>query len=335
MSNWKDVETQLRADLKVSRVQVLVAKNFILDRMHNAKKTIERFTSEVLTDFLISQSAQQPSPVVLHPSVPLESQIDAVLHAFSWKLAFGEAFWELINAGVLLWRRDRWLNIQLRQKWTTIIAGSSGVEGEWNLQDLQIACPNDVVLAPSRAIARQDVLADGDLYLQFLSIPNLHPATADYLQQAIKCFRNELYLPAVAMLGSASEVAWTALGESLVGYVDTLGLTSDISKAKRDDLTDKLLGMGKRIPLIVEIYQQNYKSYFEPLGKSSGIKPVELRAASTWADNVRDARNALHPSDTDRLAATYETVSMLLLATPTHLGAVYKLIDTANNPQAP
>jgi hypothetical protein len=102
-------------------------------------------------------------------------------------------------------------------------------------------CPRDVILAPSRVSSRDEILADGDLYLHSLSIPNLHPAAADYLQQAIKCFRHELYLPAVAMLGSASEVAWTALGESLIAYVDTLGVATAISKAKRDDLTDRLL----------------------------------------------------------------------------------------------
>jgi hypothetical protein len=137
------------------------------------------------------------------------------------------------------------------------------------------------------------------------------------------------------MLGSASEIAWTALGESLITLAESSDVGTAISNKNRNTLTDRILGIGKKIPLIVELYQQHRQTHFEPLVKSSGVRPAELEAASIWAHNTRNARNALHPGDDDKIAATYETVSMLLLATPMNLGMVYKVIDAATNFQNP
>ena len=186
--------------------------------------------------------------------------------------------------------------------------------------------PARVCRAPSLEGATDQYLCDPDLYLSTLNIPNMHPEVQSALQEAVRCFRHELHTAAVAMLGKASESAWTELGASLVAAVptpDSAGI-----KKQRDILEDPMIGTMKKIGAVIQLYGR--QDLFAGIAISTGINPAELQKLTLWSDLVRDSRNTIHFGVQASTPNTRDKVAELLLAAPQRLRILYSLKNAAD-----
>jgi hypothetical protein len=159
-------------------------------------------------------------------------------------------------------------------------------------------------------------LADGDLYVRDLGVPEIHAGIASALRMAVDCFRHELLVPATAMLAAAADGAWTELGATLLAAV-VPDRSDDRGLARiRRSLEDEREGLPKKVSAACELYARD--DLLQGLRKRCGVPPVQMKAAGEWTDVVQEARNVLHWGVEPAIANTYEKVATLLMAAVPH-----------------
>jgi len=223
---------EISSHVLVSRQSVALAKSFILS-------SFDRSSEKMLHGLLSNYDVHKPEYVVLHKSVDPLPAIRAVASALSWQLSFAKALWGLIGAALILPMQSNLVPLETSQAWTTVVPGSGGHTAAWQFKEYSAAVPAVVRKAPSLSVDACRFLSNSDLYIKELDIPSLHSEIEQALRDAVDCFRNELYLPCLAMLGLASEGAWIELGKALLdSCTDGPGLTAKVRQAKRDKLED-------------------------------------------------------------------------------------------------
>lgn len=190
----------------VTSQQVVVAKAIVLRACQKTSSS-----DDLIAAVLEANSIIMPKQVVIHPSVDPVPALMAAGDALSWSLAAKEAIWSLIHSDYLIPMAG------LHEPtpsigWTTVIPGSGGTSCGWTFEELTIPVPNRVRRSPSSIGSNDRFLAEPDLYLHTLGIPNMHAEVASAFREAVKCFRHELFTAALTMLGKASEGAWLELG---------------------------------------------------------------------------------------------------------------------------
>jgi hypothetical protein len=221
---------------------VIVAKAVILRSIGGSEASAQALLESVVK----AAGVAIPDRLILHPSEDTPAAVRAFAEGFSWKLAAIEAICSLVGSGVLIAGQSHWW-FEPSVPWTTVPrGGGSGTSGGFNLPELAFAVPTGLRRAPSLGQnADRAYLSDPDLYLGLLAIANMHVDVQAALREAIKCFRSELWLAAVAMLGKASEGAWIELGGALL---DAAGSTHIAKFQKqRDVLEDTMAGPAKKI----------------------------------------------------------------------------------------
>jgi hypothetical protein len=158
------------------------------------------------------------------------------------------------------------------------------------------------------------------LFLHNFNIPNIHPEVEESLREAVRCFRHELYIACLAMLGKASEGAWTELGLKLAQAISS---GSPVNGKKTEKKLDPRYAIGKRITETLQLYEQ--KDVFGTLQKESGVSIQDLRTAAVWSDVVRESRNSVHYRDYPSMPNTYEKVAALLIGAVPHLRLLYRI----------
>jgi len=266
--------------------------------------------------------AGRPARVVLHAGVDPFPQLRAASEWISFSLAGCEAIWDLIHSGVLIQTSSDVTPFRADLEWTTVHQ-SGGHGGGWQFDQFTSAYPTRFI--QSRISDRNQILADADLYLQKLSLPNLHNEVEAALTDAVRCFRAELFVPAVVMLGKASEGIWIELGVTLRAFVGP----GDI-KAKKwaESLVGPDVGFARKLREIVSFYETRQNA-FKALAQQAEVTLEDIRTAALWSDTLRDARNAIHHRVSTSTDASYEIVATLLLAAVPHLQTIYRLYDAA------
>lgn len=302
----------------VLRQHVTIAKTYIL-------RHFEPDTRKLLHNFLSEQNCQMPTEIVLHPNVNPETVIAQAAESILWQVALGEAVWALIHDGLLMPASpDLTPVIQPHLKWATVVPGSGGYSSGWRFEEFDILLPGRVRLAPSFADAPPQYLADGDLFLAEMDIPDIHPEIGEALRDAVRCFRHELYVPCLAMLAKASEGAWIELGLSLLKFAsEGTGLRPETVDKMRDELSSPFVSIAQKIQTVTQLYDR--QDVFESVKKRSGVSNRHLRNATVWSDVVRDSRNVVHYGADPATANTYEKVAALLLGAAPHLQMVYRI----------
>lgn len=304
----------------VTPQRVVVAKAIVLS-------TCQKMSSsdDLIGAVLKANDVVLPKQVVIHPSVDPMPALMAAGDALSWSLAAKEAIWSLIHGGYLIPMGDS-RGSAPSIGWTTVIQGSGGHSGGWTFDELAIPVPNRVLRAPSSVGSKDQFLAEPDLYLHTLGIPNMHTEIASAFREAVKCFRHELFTAALTMLGKASEGAWLELGASLLGYVPSN--QQSIFSKQRVVLEDPMIGTFRKIEAVLTMFDR--QDIFSPLSALSGIKPRELRAVAVWSDSVRDSRNTIHFGVSPATPNTYEKVAALLIGTASNVKILYGLKEAAD-----
>lgn len=304
----------------VTPQRVVFAKAIILNA---SQKTTS--SDSLIAAVLKANELTIPKQVVIHQSVNPAQALVSAGDALSWSLAAREAIWSLIHGGYLIPMSDL-DSAEPSIGWTTVVPGSGGQSSGWRFEELTLPVPRHVRRAPSSIGTSGQFLAEPDLYLHTIGIPNMHPEVSSAFREAVKCFRQELFTAALTMLGKASEGAWLELGASLLSYVPHDRQT--IFSKQRTVLEDPMMGTFRKIESILSIFDR--QDIFRPVSELCGIKPKELRTVAVWSDSVRDSRNTIHFGVSPSTPNTYEKVAALLIGAAPNVKVLYRLKEAAN-----
>lgn len=303
--------------IQVTPQRVSIAKAFFLQNFHVDVSTM-------VASLLVANEVHAPNTIVIHPSVDSEDQIKKAADGISWTLAGCEAVWSLISSGLLIPASYDMRHFIGGISWTTVFAGSGGMSSGWRLDHLSIPTPSTVCMPPSAAFHKPQSLSDPDLFLHTMNISNIHSEVEDSLREAVRCFRHELYLACLAMLGKASEGAWVELGRKLA---DAVPSDSAVNGAKiKERLEDPNIGIGKKISETMHLYER--ADVFKSLHKDSGVTIQDLRNVVIWADGVRESRNSVHYGVYPAMPNTYEKVAALMVGAVPHFRMLYKISES-------
>jgi hypothetical protein len=194
-------------NVTVTRQQFLLMKSLLLKHYHPQ-------TEQMLYSAIKEIGAQKPSAALLHSTVDAAPVLIQLIGWISWGIAGCEALWSLVHSDLLISAASSVNDFHTQIEWTTIIPGSGGERSGWNFPEFKVSYPH-LVTRP-RSANTPSVLCDPDLFLNEIAIPGIHAEVSEALRDAIRCFRSELYLPALVMLGEASEGAWIELGLAVI-----------------------------------------------------------------------------------------------------------------------
>jgi hypothetical protein len=303
---------------------VVIAKAIVLSACQKTSSS-----DDLIAAVLEANNVVMPKQVLIHQSVDAVPTLMTAGDALSWSLAAKEAIWSLIHGGYLIPMADSHGSAP-HIGWTTVFQGS-GQSGGWTFEELAIPVPSQIRRAPSLIGSNNQFLAEPDLYLHTLGIPNMHAEVASAFGEAVKCFRHELFTAALTMLGKASEGAWLELGASLLAYVPSD--RQSIFSRQRTILEDPMAGTYRKIEAVFTVFDR--QDIFGQLSALSGIKPRELRAVIVWSDSVRDSRNTIHFGVSPATPNTYEKVAALMIGAAPNVRILYRLKETADNGSQP
>lgn len=131
--------------------------------------------------------------------------------------------------------------------------------------------------------------------------------------------RQELWVPAVAMLGAASEGAWVQAGAAISDAV-----AGGFGDKLRNALEDSSVSIRRKIALISEAYVP-----LKTLQATSGVRPPQLAEVANCSNVVRESRNVLHWGTRPSTAKSYAKVSALLLGAIPDLKMLRRIVAAA------
>jgi hypothetical protein len=172
----------------------------------------------------------------------------------------------------------------------------------------------------------QSELFDSDLYLQHLESLGLPDGVKSALRMSLECFRRQLYVPCIAMLGAAAEAVWIETGRALARQ---LGAQNPLAGRLEACLTDPRTSTKEKVSKVCDFYDRN--EYAE-LRRASGIDQKRLRAIQQWSDQVRESRNVLHWGAEPSVPNTYEKVAVLLMDAVAELRDLRLAANVSNPP---
>jgi hypothetical protein len=167
-------------------------------------------------------------------------------------------------------------------------------------------------------------LANSDLYIAEIEIPELHAEVEDALRQSVQCFSYELYVPCLAMLAKASEGAWLELGDSLLKAAsDKTGLKTESREKIKVALDDPHKSILAKMEEILKLY--NRQDIFKEIAEKSGVNYRSLEEVFIWSNVLCDSRNAVHYGADPATQNTYEKVAALLLGAVPNIRILYAI----------
>jgi hypothetical protein len=314
----EEAQRLLEDKIRVTPQQVTFAKGYIVN--HFQPETVK-----VIQDFLKSMEAADLDKLIIHLSVDTGENIRTAAQTISWILAGTEAIWGLISAGLLIpGSTEVRPPFNLTVSCTTKVQGS-GHTGSLCLDHLSLPVPTQIRLPPSVSRGKRQTLSDPDLFLHALDIPGIHKEIEESLREAVRCFRHELFLACLAMLGRASEGAWIELGLKLCAVTPPTAHIN-IEKIKKI-LESPNKGIAIKIQETAQLY--NHSDIFGDLYNASGVKREALNNSMVWVDVVRESRNSVHYRAESSMPNTYEKIAALLIGAVRHFRLLYKIINAA------
>jgi hypothetical protein len=285
----------LRETVQVTREDIARAKAWLV-------QTKGGDTRQLVEEWLTPQQAVVP----MNASVDLNAddsaeQIAKYAHAFSLRLAFYQAQWELIAAGELFHRGsfDGW-EASLHYRLHGYSAG---------LDTKGIGCPfpNSVIRPPLTTKPP----TDPDILLRGMDCKSLHDGILEAIEQALLCFRRGLYMPATAMLAAAAEATWIECGIAVARQLSNAKLNATVS--------DPYASISKKV---AEIQKTLQSPDGKALLKKAGRSPADVDNAEIWTTNLRERRNALHWGKAKSFVADHSETASLIMGAPLHIGTL-------------
>ncbi len=303
----------------VSNPLILLAKQFLvsqIDEVTDTKNLLEIFTS--------MHGKSNPGTISFYDS-PTHEQIKQTAQYISYGLAYCEAVWSLIHSGYYYGSLDRHYHFRPDIKYTHLQHnGSSNLSIIFDNASLLIPHILVIQFSKRKKDGPEFVLFNPEIYANEIG-SNIHKDVHEALEDSISCFRQELYRPAVTLLGKAVEGAWVELGISLYNYADDQIKGAEKQKEKLKNESNFM----NRIQHVISLYESRQDIFIEVI-KQTGVKPHQLKEIYFWSDVVRDSRNAIHYGIHPKIPNTYEKTAVLLMSASSHLKTLYHLKNNAD-----
>ncbi len=311
----EDASEFIQKSVHVTQPDIIAAKQFLLEQgTAGGYLVIEDLARCWANEY--GESYPEVAPLYEDPTPFLE----AYARQHSLRLAVFRAAWSLIRSGIFFSCGTIEPYIA---NWTFSTRGN---KGGLNLQTLNVLYPEK--LFRPQWNDQSDELNDADLYLRQLGDVSLHSGVESALRTALTCLRQDLYDPAVAMLGSAMEGSWVELGDSLLKAAGNAN-TGKPGKTVQDERSS----IKTRIDAVCDLYERS--DLYDKLWKKGSIKPSELRHTAQWSHVVRESRNVLHWKVSTKPYNSYSKVATLLMAALKHLGTLHHLRYVAAQKRKP
>jgi hypothetical protein len=289
----EDAGTQITAALAVTREDIARAKAWLAASAGGR-------TEELIETWLSEQRFAVPKEV--NTDLPNCGELLLpIARAYSVRLAFYQAVWELVSAGALI-------PAGTPSSWEASLAsrtshGGCGIP----LKSIRCSFPQAIERMP----LAPGVPTDPDVFLQGINCATLHPGIREAIAQALGCFRRGLYMPATVMLAAAAEATWTECG---------VAVAKKLGNAKLDGVVSDPLAS------IAKIVTETRKALEQPDGKvllkAAGQHIAKVSDAEVWTTALRDRRNALHWGKAKSFIADHSETGTLLMGSPLHLGTL-------------
>jgi hypothetical protein len=284
---------QITAAIAVTREDIARAKAWL------AKSEGGR-THELVEEWLTEQKLVVPKEV--NTDLPNCGELLVpIARAYSVRLAFYQAVWELVNAGELI-------AAGLPASWEASLGyRTPHYGGGIPLKKVRCSFPQPIERMPLPS----GVPADPDIFLQGIDCKTLHDGIREAIEQALGCFRRGLYMPATAMLAAAAEATWTECGAAVA---------KKLSNAKLDGVvSDPLSSISK---IVAETRKALEQADGKTLLKAASQHISKVTDAEVWTTTLRERRNALHWGKAKSFVADHSETGTLMMAAPLHLGTL-------------
>jgi hypothetical protein len=312
MLSAEEAKNQIAGRVSVTRADVVAAKTYLMN-LGNGLIEIEpqgaAWAGQVAPG--ATATSQSGRRTLTLDADDVEAQIAAIARFLSAQLALCSAACELVREGIFFAAGPP---VSRDPGWEHTSRGySAGMS--WSGQFTQLF-PSGI--QRPRWHQTQSEILDSDLYLQRLQPLALHADVERALRMALECFRRELFVPCVAMLGSASEGAWIEMGQQLAASASSDPLAAKLAA----DLANRRTSTWGKIDATCRFYER-------PAGKAlqlkTGVTLGRLRLAQRWSDQIRESRNVLHWGVTPSVPNTYEKVAILLMDAVSELEALHSV----------
>lgn len=292
-----EASTRIVAAIQVTPEDVARAKDYIL-----ASQDRE---TDVLAVRWLSDQVGKLSTTIIVDAASAPDECDRYARAYSLRLAFYQAVWDLVNAGVLLPAGSSGWSPRLDARHAH---GGEGVP----LESIRCPFPTQITRPP---LTRADVpQTDLDLFLRGAPSIKLPPGIVEGIRQALVCFQRGLYLPALVMLAAATEATWLECATALSAKLKDRKL--------QDATTNPYAGFGLLVALM-------RKALERPDGKlvlkAAGVTLARLTDAAVWTTVLRERRNAVHWGKAASFIAQHSDAGTLIMAAPQHLDTLERI----------
>lgn len=289
----RELVEQVEKAVVVRREDIVRAKQFIIqDKASNTDGIVKHWFSAV--------KISSPDLLVF-PSSDLSNGIADTAREFSLQIAVYQAVWELIASGEVV-------AIAPVKDW---LPGFSfrihNMSTSRHIDSLKTYFIPEIYRLPRV----ESPPRDADVFLEGVGVATLHPGIRSAVEQALGCFRRGLYLPAIAMLGAATEAAWTECGRAVGKKLAVTKLEECMQKP--------LTGIGKKVSEIRKVLESEKG---RTLIKDAGRAINNVLEAEQWTSLLRDKRNALHWGKAGTFIAEHSDTASLLMAAPIHIATL-------------
>lgn len=259
-------------------------------------------TQQLVDGWLTPQQAVVPvnAKVVLYAD-DSDQQIAKYARAFSLRLAFHQAQWELIAAGELF-------PCETFDYWQASL-GYQEQRHSGGLDIKDIGCPFPIAVRCPPLATKPPT--DTDIFLKGVDCTSLHDGILKAIEQALLCFQRGLYMPVTVMMAAAAEATWTECG---------IAVAKQLSDTKLDaTMNDPYASISKKIAQI----QKNLQTpNGKVLLKKAGRSPADVDNVEIWTTNLRERRNALHWGKAKSFIADHSETASLMIGAPLHIGTL-------------
>jgi len=142
------------------------------------------------------------------------------------------------------------------------------------------------------------------------------------LEQAVECYKKHLYLPAVVMIGRATEGAWTSMAASFVPIMIDCPNKNQLQK-----MLTAFFSLANLMEKVNDAYV--HKRFDKPISCISGVSVPAMKQSYLWSDQIRGYRNAVHPAAEPPVLLNQENTTSIFLSVNSHFPRFDKIIKTA------
>lgn len=278
-------------------------------------KHFDTDTDTMLRDALKVQHAERPAPnTKFDADGPMEELILNVSNYLLWWVSAVEALHQLFGSGVLIPTSDRNHRPNLN-----LVYQDRGYSAGIDFPSLDPPPYPHTVMRTKRTDDGL-ILSDPNLYVGSVIAGVENPEIYDALKESIKCFRTELFLASVVMLGKASEGSWIEFGKAIALKISS----AEGRETFRDMLNNPNQSFAAKLRKVMSQYERAQHLY-KPTAKKLNVSLDDVRLAHQWSELVRDTRNSVHHDSDPNLVPTFENVSTLLLCGSRHLNVLHTL----------